>query len=107
MIDPQIQEAREQEFKEEELRVITELKLTLVELQLKLSIVQEDVLAQSALKATTAAADRSIDVLKSIAQPVMDIQTVFESLEQKEGVQVTQHAEKAARKYPNYWIFAD
>ncbi|XP_030751416.1 uncharacterized protein LOC115878950, partial [Sitophilus oryzae] len=47
----------------------------------------EEVLVQSALKATSAAADRSLDVLKSISQPIKDIQTVFESLEQKEGIE--------------------
>lgn len=85
VIDPEIRDAKEKDLKEEESQVIFELKLTLNELQAKLSTVEDDVLAQSALKST----DRSLDVLKSVSQPIKDLQTVFESLEQKEAQEIS------------------
>lgn len=83
VIDLEVREAKETELKLKESEVITDLKHTLTILQTKLLQVEDEVLVQSTLKSSSAAADRSLDVLKSITQPLKDIQTVFETLEQK------------------------
>ncbi|XP_066250409.1 uncharacterized protein [Euwallacea similis] len=86
VIDLESREAKENELKLEESRIITELMETLNNVQTRLLQVEEDIVAQSALKSSSAAADRSLDVLKSISQPIRDVQTVFESLEQKHSL---------------------
>ncbi|KAJ8924692.1 hypothetical protein NQ315_000843 [Exocentrus adspersus] len=70
VIDPEVSAAKQVKLKDEQVKIIEDLKENLQDIQKGLLNVEEQLFVQSTLKSTSAAADRSLEVLNSISQPL-------------------------------------
>ncbi|KRT80708.1 hypothetical protein AMK59_5699, partial [Oryctes borbonicus] len=83
VIDPVINAIKMKELEAKEKEVTEKLKKTLYIIENDLDKVSHELLIQTARKATATAANKSIEVLQSIVQPIKDIQTFLVTMEQQ------------------------
>ncbi|KAK9719696.1 Immunoglobulin I-set domain [Popillia japonica] len=84
IIDPVLNAIKMKELEAKEREVMEKLKKTLYIIEADLDKVGNELLMQVAKKSTAVAANKSIEVLQSIIQPIRDIQTFLVTLEQQE-----------------------
>nr|XP_022901417.1 titin-like [Onthophagus taurus] len=94
VIDPEVNAMKMKELSEKEKEVAEKLQKTLQSIQENLNKVEQELVIQTSLKTTAAAANKSIEVLHSLMQPIQDMQmfllTLEQQEEQREGVSIAE-----------------